>query len=64
MRAYSAMLMAGIDGIINKIDPGKEGYGPFDINVFDMPEEERNKIKEKKEDSILHVSSTNFSLEA
>lgn len=43
--AYSALLMAGIDGIVNKIDPTKEGYGPFDINVFDMPEEERNKIE-------------------
>jgi glutamine synthetase len=43
--AYSALLMAGIDGIVNKIDPTKEGYGPFDINVFNMPEEERNKIE-------------------
>jgi glutamine synthetase len=43
--AYSALLMAGIDGILNKIDPTREGYGPFDINVFNMPEEERNKIE-------------------
>ncbi len=43
--AYSALLMAGIDGIANKIDPKKEGYGPFDINVFNMSEEERNKIE-------------------
>jgi len=42
--AYSALLMAGIDGIINKIDPTAEGFGPYDINVFDLPEEERNKI--------------------
>jgi hypothetical protein len=26
----AAMLMAGIDGIVNKIDPEKEGYGPHD----------------------------------
>ncbi|MEG0771747.1 type I glutamate--ammonia ligase [Clostridium sp.] len=43
--AYSALLMAGIDGILNKIDPTEEGFGPYDINVFDMPEEERNKIE-------------------
>lgn len=42
--AYSALLMAGLDGIVNKIDPTKEGFGPYDVNVFDLPEEERNKI--------------------
>lgn len=26
----SAMLMAGMDGIINKIDPEEQGFGPFD----------------------------------
>jgi glutamine synthetase len=31
----SAMLLAGIDGVINKIDPVKEGYGPFDRNILD-----------------------------
>lgn len=43
--AYSALLMAGIDGIVNKIDPVKEGFGPYDVNVFDLPAEEREKIK-------------------
>lgn len=43
--AYSALLMAGLDGIINKIDPTNEGFGPYDVNVFDLPEEERNKIE-------------------
>lgn len=33
--ALAAMLMAGIDGIVNKIDPVKEGFGPIDTNVFD-----------------------------
>ncbi len=28
-----AMLLAGIDGVVNKIDPVKEGYGPFDKNI-------------------------------
>jgi glutamine synthetase len=31
----SAMLLAGIDGVTNKIDPVKEGYGPFDKNIVD-----------------------------
>ncbi len=32
--ALSAMLMAGIDGIENRIDPRTEGFGPFDTNIF------------------------------
>jgi glutamine synthetase len=28
-----AMLLAGIDGVVNKIDPVKEGYGPYDKNI-------------------------------
>ncbi|MFH1198313.1 MAG: type I glutamate--ammonia ligase [bacterium] len=31
----TAMLLAGIDGVVNKIDPRKEGYGPFDKNITD-----------------------------
>ncbi len=34
--AFSAMLMAGLDGIINKIDPGK----PADKDLYDLPPEE------------------------
>lgn len=43
--AYAAMLMAGLDGIKNKIDPTKEGFGPYDVNVFDLPKEEQDKIE-------------------
>ena len=43
--AYAAILMAGIDGVINKIDPEKEGFGPYDFNLYKMSEEERAKIK-------------------
>ncbi|KUO70552.1 MAG: glutamine synthetase [Clostridia bacterium BRH_c25] len=43
--AYSALLMAGLDGIINSIDPVKEGFGPYDVNIFELGEEERKKIK-------------------
>jgi glutamine synthetase len=34
--AYAAMLMAGIDGIVNKIHPGD----PMDKNLYDLPPEE------------------------
>ncbi len=34
--AFSAMLMAAIDGIQNKIDPGK----PLDVNIYDLEPEQ------------------------
>ena len=43
--AYSAILMAGIDGIKKGIDPCKEGFGPYDINFYRLSEEEKKKIK-------------------
>jgi len=41
----AAMLMAGIDGIKKKIDPTAEGFGPIDVNIFSLSEEERATIK-------------------
>ena len=38
--AYSAMLMAGLDGIANKIHPGD----PMDKNLYDLPPEELKDI--------------------
>ncbi len=38
--AFSAMLMAGIDGILNKIDPGK----PADKDLYDLSSEEEKAI--------------------
>ncbi|HPU96885.1 MAG TPA: glutamine synthetase, partial [Candidatus Hydrogenedentes bacterium] len=35
--AFSAMLMAGIDGIQNRIDPGE----PMDKDLYDLPPEEK-----------------------
>ncbi len=32
----SAMLLAGIDGVVNEIDPVKEGFGPIDGNVENL----------------------------
>jgi len=42
--AFSAILMAGIDGIQNKIDPVKLGYGPFDKNLYELTDAELKKI--------------------
>ena len=43
--AFAAMLMAGVDGIKKKIDPMKEGYGPYDINFYHLSDEEKKRIK-------------------
>ena len=39
--AFSAMLMAGLDGIVNKIDPGE----PVDKDLYDLPPEEEKDIR-------------------
>jgi len=41
----AAQLMAGLDGIRNRIDPTETGFGPFDANVFSWSEEQRSRIK-------------------
>ncbi len=43
--ALAAMLMAGIDGIKRKIDPIAAGYGPMDFNIYELPKEEKAKVK-------------------
>lgn len=43
--AFAALLMAGLDGINRKIDPVDCGFGPFDINLYNLPKEEQQKIK-------------------
>lgn len=43
--AYAAILMAGLDGIIHEIDPEANGWGPFDCNLYTLPEEEKAKIQ-------------------
>lgn len=42
---YAAILMAGLDGVKNKIDPHENGWGPYDVNLFELPEEEKRKLK-------------------
>ncbi len=42
---YAAILMAGLDGIKNKIDPHENGWGPYDVNLYHLPEEEKAKLQ-------------------
>ncbi|MFO7582123.1 hypothetical protein [Guyparkeria sp.] len=43
--AMAAQLMAGLDGIKKKMDPTKLGFGPYDVNVFDMDKKQLARIK-------------------
>jgi len=40
--AFSAILMAGIDGILNKIDPGE----PKDVDLYELPAAEKALVKQ------------------
>ena len=44
--AYSAILMAGLDGIMKKIDPRAEGYGPYDFNLYNLSDDEQKSIRQ------------------
>src|SRR5579883_1683701 len=41
---FSALLMAGLDGIRREIDPGDYGYGPVDKDLYSMSAEELREI--------------------
>ena len=43
--AYAAILMAGIDCVINKIDSSACGWGPYAFNLYDLSDEEKVKIE-------------------
>ena len=43
--AYAAILMAGIDGIKNKMDPVEAGFGPYDFNLYTLSDQDKVKIK-------------------
>jgi glutamine synthetase len=43
--AFAAMLLAGLDGIKNKIDPRALGYGPLDTNIYELADEEKKNIR-------------------
>ena len=41
---YAAILMAGLDGIKNQIDPHENGWGPYDMNLYHLSDEEKAKL--------------------
>jgi glutamine synthetase len=43
--AYAAILMAGLDGILKKINPSKAGWGPYDFNLYNLSDEEKVKVQ-------------------
>jgi len=40
----AALLMAGIDGIQQRIDPQRHGFGPYDLNIEQQSQEFRSRI--------------------
>lgn len=43
--AYAALMMAGLDGVRRNLNPTKEGFGPYETNLYELPKEELQKIK-------------------
>lgn len=43
--AYAAILMAGLDGVENQIDPKDHHWGPYDFNLYNLTKEEQKKIE-------------------
>ncbi len=42
---FAALILGGLDGIKKNLDPGKENVGPYDCNIFDLSDKERENIK-------------------
>jgi len=43
--AFAAIMLAGLDGIRRELDPTREGFGPYETNLYELPEEELMKIR-------------------
>lgn len=43
--AFAGLMLAGLDGIRRKLDPTKEGFGPYETNLYELPEEELLRIR-------------------
>ena len=43
--AFSALLMAGLDGIRRQIEPSEHGYGPVDRDLYHLSKEESREIR-------------------
>ena len=44
--AFSAILMAGLDGVLKRIDPKEKGFGPYDFNLYNLSPEEKKQIRQ------------------
>lgn len=42
---YAAILMAGLDGVKNQIDPKENGWGPYDFNLYTLSDEEKANLQ-------------------
>ena len=42
---FSALVMAAIDGIRKQSDPTRNGFGPFDKNMYHLSDEEKKTVK-------------------
>jgi glutamine synthetase len=54
--AFTAMVLAGLDGIINKIDPVKLGYGPVEKNVYEG-ENNFDNLPKDLEEALEHLDN-------
>ncbi len=43
--AFAGLMLAGLDGIRRKLDPTEEGFGPYETNLYELPEEELSRIR-------------------
>lgn len=58
--AFASVLMAGIDGIKNEIDPIEEGYGPVESNIYELVEHGKIKfLPDNLSDSIRCLADDN-----
>ena len=42
---YAAILMAGLDGVKKQIDPAEHGWGPYDVNLYQLPAQQQAKLQ-------------------
>jgi glutamine synthetase len=43
--AFAGIMLAGLDGIRRKLDPTAEGFGPYETNLYELPDEELHRIR-------------------
>jgi glutamine synthetase len=43
--AYAGMMLAGLDGVRRKLDPTREGFGPYETNLYKLSAEELQRIR-------------------